>query len=99
MKKIFFNGVTIALGVAISLLILTGCTSTTVNTVAYNKSWFDANYTFTKCRTWIGDEVLEIEIEEWTDYEDGDQLQIKGKDGNVYLVSANNSILINEKGN
>ena len=99
MKKIFFNGITIALGVVISLLILTGCTSTTVNTVAYNKSWFDTNYTFTKCKTWIGNEVLEIEIAEWTDYEDGDQLQIKGKDGNVYLVSANNSILINEKGN
>ena len=91
--------ISIGLGTALGLLILTGCTSTTVNTVSYNKSWFDTNYTFTKCKTWIGNEVLEIEIAEWTDYEDGDQLQIKGKDGNVYLVSANNSILINEKGN
>ena len=91
--------ISIGLGTALGLLILTGCTSTTSNTIAYNKSLFDTNYTFTKCRTWIGDEVIEIEIDTWTDYEDGEQLQIKSKDGNVYLVSANNSILINEKGN
>lgn len=98
MKNIFKNIISIGLGTALALVVLTGCTSTTINTVAYNKSLFDTNYTFTKCRTWIGSEVLEIEIESWTDYKDGEQLQIKGKDGNVYLVSANNSILINEKG-
>ena len=98
MKEIIKKILIVGLGSAFCLLLLTGCTPTTTDTMAYNKSWFDTNYTFTKCKTWVGDEVLEIEIAEWTDYEEGDQLQIKGKDGNVYLVSANNSILINEKG-
>ena len=98
MKNIIRNVIFIGLGTVLALIVLTGCASTTINTIAYNKSFFDTNFNFTKCRTWIGNEVLEIEIEKWTDYEDGEQLQIKGKDGNVYLVSANNSILINEKG-
>ena len=87
MKKV----IGIILIMVISLFVLTGCTS------GYNKTIIDLNYHFTKCKTWVGNEVIEIEIESWTDFEDGEQIQIKGKDGNVYLVSANNSILINEK--
>ena len=70
----------------IALFCLTGC----------NQQIIDLNYTYNKCITWVGNEVIEIEIEKWNDYE-GEQLQIIGKDGNVYLISSTNSILINEK--
>lgn len=86
----------IGLGSFICLLLLTGCTNTNTTSIAYNKGLIDTNYHFTKCITWVGDKTMEIEIDKWNDYE-GEQIQIKGKDGNVYLVSSMNSILINEK--
>lgn len=38
-----------------------------------------------------------IEVKQWRDYDDGDQLQITAKDGTVYLVHAENCILVREK--
>lgn len=69
-----------------SLLVFSGCG---------NQDMWDTNYTFNKCITYVGNERFEIEIEQWRDY-DGEQIQIRGKDGKIYLVSANNSILIKE---
>ena len=60
---------------------------------ACNMDIIDTNYTFDKCITYIGDERLEIEIKKWKDY-DGEQIQIEAKDGTIYLVSMNNSMLI-----
>ena len=74
----------------ILLFCLTGCTG------GFNQQIIDLNYKYTKCITWVGNKVIEIEIDKWNDYE-GEQIQIVGKDGNVYLVSSMNSILINEK--
>ena len=71
-----------------AMFLLTGC--------SYNKQIFDLTYKYDKCITWVGDKVIEIEIDKWTDYE-GEQLQITGKDGKVYLVSSMNSVLIKEK--
>ena len=84
MKKIvvYISMMVILIG---SLFILTGC----------NMDIIDTNYTFDKCITYIGDEKLEIEIKTWKDY-DGEQIQIEAKDGIVYLISMNNSILIKE---
>lgn len=73
--------------VGVMLLILTGCG---------NQDIFDTNYTFTKAITYIGNERIEIEIKQWRDYE-GEQIQLISTDGTVYLVSMNNTILINEK--
>lgn len=73
--------------VGVMLLILTGCG---------NQDMFDTNYTFTKAITYIGDERVEIKIKQWRDYE-GEQIQLIATDGTVYLVSMNNTILINEK--
>lgn len=42
-------------------------------------------------------ERIEVSIEKWRDYEDGEQLQITATDGTVYLVSAYNCILIDKK--
>lgn len=68
------------------MLLLTGCG---------NRDMWDTNYTFNRCITYIGDERIEIEIEQWRDYE-GEQIQIKGKDGKTYLVSSYNTILIKD---
>lgn len=62
---------------------------------ACNMDIIDTNYTFDKCITYIGGEKLEIEIKTWQDY-DGEQIQIEAKDGTIYLLSMNNTILIKD---
>ena len=72
-----------------TVLGLTGCG---------NKDMFDTNYTFDRAIIALPNgEVVEVEIDKWTDYEDGDQLQIIAKDGTVYLTSTLNCTLINDK--
>lgn len=72
--------------IAVTIFSLVGC----------NKDLIDTNYTYTKAITIIGNEKLEIEIKQWRDY-DGEQIQIIDKDGNVYLLSMNNTALIKER--
>ena len=68
------------------LLLLTGC----------NQQVIDTNYTFDRAIVTMNDGTkMEIEIKQWKDY-DGEQLQIIGKDGKVYLVSSYNTILIKD---
>lgn len=40
-------------------------------------------------------EVIEGKVSSWTDYEDGDQIQVK-IDGKTYLVHSSNIVLISE---
>lgn len=81
-KFITVSGITI---LAISTLLLSGC----------NYQMIDLDYSYDKAICNIAGEYKEIEINKWTDYE-GEQLQIKGKDGNTYLVSSFNCTLIKE---
>ena len=37
-----------------------------------------------------------VEIKSWTDYEDGDQIQITATDGTVYLVHSTDCVLVRE---
>lgn len=61
-----------------------------------NKDIFDTNYTYTKAIISLPNgEVIEGEVENWTDYADGDQIQVT-IDGDVYLVHSSNITLINE---
>lgn len=60
-----------------------------------NKTAIDMNYTFKRAITYIGNERMELDIEKWKDY-DGEQIQVVTKDGKVYLLSMNNTILIKE---
>ena len=62
-----------------------------------NKAIIDTKYTFNKAIIDVGNEVIAIEVENWKDYEDGEQLQIVAKDGTVYLTSSFNCTLIEEK--
>lgn len=67
-----------------AMLSLSGC----------NKQIFDMTYTFDRCQIRMPDgSIIEGEIETWTDYEDGDQIQVK-IDGVYYLVHSNNIVLI-----
>ena len=70
----------IVLGILCSL---TGC----------NMQVVDLDYTFNYAIINLGGEYKEIEISSWKDYE-GEELQIKDKEGNVYLTSSYNCTLI-----
>lgn len=84
MKKIF----AITMAVLLMLCTLTACG---------NYDMFDTEYRFDKAIVeFPGGEVREIEIKQWTDYENGEQLQIIDKEGNVYVVNSVNCVLIKE---
>lgn len=73
--------------IIVSVFALTGCNHTII----------DTNYTFDRAIVILNDGTkMEIEIKEWHDYE-GEQLQIIGKDGKIYLVSSFNTILIKDE--
>lgn len=80
--------IVIALAI-ITVISLTGC----------NKQVFDTTYAFDKAIVELPNgEVVEGEVESWTDYEDGDQIQVK-IDGNTYLVHSSDIVLIKTGGN
>lgn len=62
-----------------------------------NKQIFDTTYSFDKAIISLPNgEIVEGKIDSWTDYEDGDQIQVK-IDGVVYLVHSSDVVLIKEK--
>ena len=62
-----------------------------------NKTLLDTTYTFDEAIICLPDgSVISGEVTTWTDYEDGDSLQITLKDGNTYLVHASNAVLISK---
>jgi len=69
---------------ALIAMIFTGC----------NKQIIDTSYTFDKAILYVGGEWITIDVDSWTDYEDGDQIQVKDTDGNTYLVHSTNITLI-----
>lgn len=71
--------------IALLSLILTGC----------NYQVMDFEYTFDYAIINLGGEYKKVIIDTWKDYE-GEQLQIKDKEGNVYLTSSFNCTLVKE---
>jgi hypothetical protein len=61
-----------------------------------NQTIIDTSYTFNRAYINIGDEVLNVEIESWKDYDDSDQVQVKTKDGKVYYGHSSNIILVKD---
>lgn len=58
-----------------------------------NKMLFDTTYNYKYAYVvWPDGTAEKLEISAWTDY-DGEQLQIKTKDGDVYLFSSFNCVL------
>lgn len=82
MKKklsIVISGIVLALG-------LTGC----------NKQVIDLTYSYDRAIISLPNgEIVDGKVQSWTDYEDGDQIQVK-IDGVTYLVHASQVVLISE---
>lgn len=82
MKK-FLAGIAI---VAFMVVTLSGC----------NKQVIDVTYKFDKAIVSLPNgEVIEGKLDSWTDYEDGDQIQVK-INGVTYLVHSSDVVLIKE---
>ena len=84
MKKKLLIGLT-TLGLMVTSL--TGCG---------NMQMLDTTYSFEKAIISLHNgEVIEGEVQSWTDFEDGDQIQVK-IDGKQYLTHISNVVLISE---
>ena len=81
MKKLF------ALLLALVLLLtLTAC----------NKQMVDLTYSYERAILCLPNgEVIEGKVSSWTDFEDGDQIQVR-IDGKTYLVHSSNIVLISD---
>lgn len=59
-----------------------------------NKTFFDTTYTFDRAIICLPDGTLVSgNVDEWTDYSDGDQIQVE-IDGVIYLVHSSQIVLI-----
>lgn len=85
MKKII--AILLVAVVALSMaLITTGC----------NKQLVDLTYSYDYAIIGLPNgEVVEGKVSSWTDFEDGDQIQVK-IDGKTYLVHSSNIVLISD---
>lgn len=80
-KKLALIASSIALAVSLS-----GCNKQVVDlTLSYNRAIISLP----------NGEVVDGKVQSWTDYEDGDQIQVK-IDGVTYLVHASQVVLISE---
>ena len=81
MKKL-----TALLLVLVLLLALTGC----------NKQMVDLTYSYERAILSLPNgEIVEGKVSSWTDFEDGDQIQVR-IDGKTYLVHSSNIVLISD---
>ena len=82
MKKL----ICIVLTAVLMIVVLCGC----------NKQLVDLNYKFDRAVLSLPNgEIVEGEVQSWTDYEDSDQIQVK-IDGETYLVHSSQIVLIAE---
>lgn len=83
MKKIL----SIMLLLILAVAILSGC----------NKRVIDLTYGYDKAIISLSNgEIIEGKVDDWTDYTDGDQIQVK-INGVIYLVHSSDVVLIKEK--
>lgn len=76
----------VILMIIIMIVVLAGC----------NKTIIDLTYKFDRAIIKLPNgEVIEGQISNWTDYEDGDQIQVK-INSKTYLVHSSNIVLISE---
>lgn len=81
MKKVFAF-----LAAGILAMAMTGC----------NKQMVDLTYSYERAILVLPNgEVIEGKVSSWTDFEDGDQIQVK-IDGKTYLVHSSNIVLISD---
>lgn len=88
MKKtvITVMSVILALVLVAGLVLLAGC----------NKQMVDLIYSYNRAILSLPNgEVVEGKVSSWTDFEDGDQIQVK-IEGKTYLVHSSNIVLISD---
>ncbi len=84
MKKII--AVLLAVIALLSMMLITGC----------NKQMVDLTYSYERAIILLPNgEVVEGRVSSWTDFEDGDQIQVK-IEGKTYLVHSSNVVLISD---
>ena len=72
---------------AIILVSCTGC---------YNKQLFDVTYHYDRAIVYLPNgEIVEGRVSSWTDFDDGDSIQVK-IDGKIYLTHISNVCLIDD---
>ena len=65
--------------------------------VGCNKQVFDTTYSYERAILCLPNgEVIEGKVQSWTDFEDGDQIQVK-IDGKQYLIHSEDIVLISEQ--
>ena len=85
MKKTLTAAAALVLIVAV-LLVMAGC----------NKQMVDLTYSYERAILSLPNgEIVEGRVSSWTDFEDGDQIQVK-IDGKTYLVHSSNIVLISD---
>lgn len=88
MKKTIITvvSVVLALVLVVGLVLLAGC----------NKQMVDLTYSYNRAILSLPNgEIVEGKVSSWTDFEDGDQIQVK-IDGKTYLVHSSNIVLISD---
>lgn len=84
MKKAI--AIILALILVAGVLVLTAC----------NKQMVDLTYSYERAILSLPNgEIIEGRVSSWTDFEDGDQIQVK-IDGKTYLVHSSNIVLISD---
>lgn len=84
MKKVI--ALLMAVIVVLSVMLLAGC----------NKQMLDLTYSYEYAIIGLPNgEVVEGKVTSWTDFEDGDQIQVR-INGKTYLVHSSNVVLISE---
>ena len=84
MKK--YIAIAVAAVLCIGVLLLAGC----------NKQLVDMTYSYEYAIIGLPNgEVIEGKVSSWTDFEDGDQIQVR-IDGKTYLVHSSNIVLISD---
>ncbi len=72
------------------VIILVSCTG------CYNKQLFDATYHYDRAIVHLPNgEIVEGRVSSWTDFDDGDSIQVK-IDGKMYLTHISNVCLIDD---
>ena len=84
MKK--YIAIALAAVLFVGILILAGC----------NKQLVDLTYSYEYAIIALPNgEIVEGKVSSWTDFEDGDQIQVR-IDGKTYLVHSSNIVLISD---
>ena len=70
--------------------------TTLLTLTACNKQMVDLTYSYERAILSLPNgEVIEGKVSSWTDFEDGDQIQVR-IDGKTYLVHSSNIVLISD---